>query len=603
MTRRGVAVVVVFFLAACGIPNDDQDGAVGRVELPERWTWIDDPKRMDPNLEYELSKLPLQGEADPIPWAGSYWPVYKDSINVLWDGASTESAAAKYGKAFNITDLEDAVSKHHGIDYYADRTSCTANSDCETKKGETCAKREGETTGRCIPKWWGLCHAWAPAAILEPEPEKPVTINNVTFKVNDIKALVTISYNSSGGTIIGGRCYDSDDDDDIDYDEYGRATPNCRDTNPGTLHVIVANYLGVKKESFVEDRTFDEEVWNQPVRGFKVTKLTQVDMDEANKLVGVTATGGTTDTFSGTVTQDQWSHHGPFTVKEGQPFKAIITGTNDADLYVSFGAQPTKSSYSCRPYKYGSSETCDLTVPAGETQAFVSVHGWDPTSDFELKVTHGATVPTTYVLNTDAKDWYHVKLTLSYITESSISTDGNLSNKIDYYTKKDYYEYVLELDAGGKIIGGEWVGQSKKKHPDFLWKPNAPAYWGAAGGKIKYSQVKQLLDQSLVSPGGGGGGGNAVTVNESGTVTQNQWNHYGPYEAKSGELKVVMTGDSDADLYVREGSQPTVSGWDCRPYKYGSSETCTQTAPGSFYVSVRGWDPTSNYALVITYTE
>ena len=30
------------------------------------------------------------------------------------------------------------------------------------------------------------------------------------------------------------------------------------------------NYLGVQHQAFAEDRTFDDEVWNQPVRGYKV---------------------------------------------------------------------------------------------------------------------------------------------------------------------------------------------------------------------------------------------------------------------------------------------------------------------------------------------
>jgi len=33
------------------------------------------------------------------------------------------------------------------------------------------------------------------------------------------------------------------------------------------------------------------------------------------------------------------------------------------------------------------------------------------------------------------------------------------------------YEYLLELDADGKVLGGEWYGASKKDHPDFIWRP------------------------------------------------------------------------------------------------------------------------------------
>ncbi|MBF0315968.1 MAG: hypothetical protein HQK52_21285 [Oligoflexia bacterium] len=44
------------------------------------------------------------------------------------------------------------------------------------------------------------------------------------------------------------------------------------------------------------------------------------------------------------------------------------------------------------------------------------------------------------------------------------------------------YNYVLELDASGNIIGGRWLGNSKKEHPDFIWmkgvsKFSADANW------------------------------------------------------------------------------------------------------------------------------
>lgn len=66
----------------------------------------------------------------------------------------------------------------------------------------------------------------------------------------------------------------------------------------------------------------------------------------------------------------------PITVMAGTTFKVVMSGTGDADLYVRFGAQPTASSYHCRPYLDGSAETCSIAVPAGQTQAYVMVHGY-----------------------------------------------------------------------------------------------------------------------------------------------------------------------------------------------------------------------------------
>jgi len=34
-------------------------------------------------------------------------------------------------------------------------------------------------------------------------------------------------------------------------------------------------------------------------------------------------------------------------------------------------------------------------------------------------------------------------------------------------------DYKLELDSYGRIIGGEWLGFSRKVHPDLIWKPTA----------------------------------------------------------------------------------------------------------------------------------
>ena len=62
-----------------------------------------------------------------------------------------------------------------------------------------------------------------------------------------------------------------------------------------------------------------------------------------------------------------------FQVEPGSPFRAVLTGTGNPDLYVRWGAAPTTTQYDCRPYLPGASETCDLTVPAGTTSAFVMI--------------------------------------------------------------------------------------------------------------------------------------------------------------------------------------------------------------------------------------
>ncbi|MET0288684.1 MAG: S8 family peptidase [Pseudoxanthomonas sp.] len=69
-------------------------------------------------------------------------------------------------------------------------------------------------------------------------------------------------------------------------------------------------------------------------------------------------------------------------------------------------------------------------------------------------------------------------------------------------------------------------------------------------------------------------------------------------------LRVAISGGSgDADLYVRRGSAPTDSAYDCRPYRSGNSETCTFNSPAAatWYVRVKAYSTFSGVTLRATY--
>ncbi len=603
---KHLLVVATLCLAACG--SEDfavQEPTQGRPAYMEngglRWGSADDPSLIASDFTYRLASLPLTGQANRVVWPGSYWPTYQDSINYKWD-ITSDAPSTKYGRAFGVANIENQVSAYSGIDAHNTRTECTDSSVCRSELGETCAKRTGASKGRCLPTWWGICHAWAPAAIMEEEPRQAVLKNGVTFKVNDIKALVTLTYDRTTSRFISLRCDKDDGQNGIKYDAYGRpigTDSECMDTNPGTFHVVATNLLGLRGQSFVEDRTFDDEVWNQPMRSYRVSQQTEVTAAQANTLIGAPTVGGQNITKTGTVARDGWAHLGSFAVAAGAAVKVTMTGTGDADLYVRYGSEPTATSYDCRPYAYGSSETCELAAPTSATKIFVSVHGYDASSNYNVAIAIGGSAATGYAFNPDAVKLVQVKMESSYIGESSPSTDGPLASVLDRYTHTDSYEYILELDLDGDIIGGEWVGASKRNHPDFLWLPTGRQTNSVVGGAIQYANVKALLDASL--GGGGGGGGGSQQVTKTGTVAADQWAHFGPFAAASGNLRAVLSGTGDADLYVRKGAQPTASTYNCRPYLDGSNETCEVAGPGDIYVSVRGYAASSNFSVQITY--
>ena len=116
---------IISITIACG--NDDKNPADEFAVDPETrdryaevekvvWSEQDKPSILGDDFEYEFEKLPTEGEAATIPWAGSYWPTYEDNINVLWDGEDSISPAKKYENAFGGENIEEMVSKNNGID-------------------------------------------------------------------------------------------------------------------------------------------------------------------------------------------------------------------------------------------------------------------------------------------------------------------------------------------------------------------------------------------------------------------------------------------------------------------------------------------------------
>lgn len=184
--------------------------------------------------------------------------------------------------------------------------------------------------------------------------------------------------------------------------------------------------------------------------------------------------------------------------------------------------------------------------------------------------------------------------------------------------------YVLELSADGRILGGEWTEDpnfswrdSKELHPDFMWMALEPQGYGEGsddlGGTsdnpfISYSSARSLLlcanDPSTCAPEGGGGGGGGdteVLLEEQGVVAQNAEARYEVADLPAGRYTVRLSHDAaapggDADLYVRAGAQPNTSTYDCRPYLSGTDEECTidLSSAGSIHIMVRGWSAGDN---------
>jgi len=143
-------------------------------------------------------------------------------------------------------------------------------------------RRRGTDGVDGVQGWWGSCHAWTPASQLVPEPQHAVTMNGVTFEVGDIKAIIQNAFDQTSAVMLGGRC----NSQEITHDVHGSANDECSDVNPGGLHVIMTNFLGLNTLPLIEDKTANYQVWNQPVVGYEITAQNKVDPAAANQCVG-----------------------------------------------------------------------------------------------------------------------------------------------------------------------------------------------------------------------------------------------------------------------------------------------------------------------------
>jgi hypothetical protein len=236
-------------------------------------------------MERNFNVLPKAGAAPATPWPSSYWPTFMDGINAQWNPGQA-SPAEKYAKAFglNVPDFERTVSQANGILSQQARRACATEEDCASlNDGSTCAKRQGEEKGFCVPKWFGICHAWAPAAMLETEPKCPVQVGDITFQPLDIKGLLTEIYDGAHvETVFTGARFNGKDNEPDNRDQYGRyRDPTQRDLGAGFFHVALTNILGLRNQSFIVDVAPGVEVWNHPVKSYEVLEAVELKPEDA----------------------------------------------------------------------------------------------------------------------------------------------------------------------------------------------------------------------------------------------------------------------------------------------------------------------------------
>ncbi len=130
---------------------------------------------------------------------------------------------------------------------------------------------------------------------------------------------------------------------------------------------------------------------------------------------------------------------------------------------------------------------------------------------------------------------------------------------------------------------------------------DAPQTYEQIFRKVDGSQVVLVVGEqdNTFTPGGGGTPEPWTGLTGAGTLAKNAEKAFATPTIDAGDYQFELTGTGDADLYVRVGSAPTTTKFDCRPYKTGSNETCrvTLAQPSTIHVMVRGYATTSTFDL------
>lgn len=203
--------------------------------------------------------------------------------------------------------------------------------------------------------------------------------------------------------------------------------------------------------------------------------------------------------------------------------------------------------------------------------------------------------------------------------------DGkSIGHASDYYDGIDVHHSSGVYNRAFYLLANTSGWQTRKAFEVFVlanrlyWGPNTTFDQGACGvtraaTDLGYSVSDVAAAFTAVGVNATCGG----TTPQPGSVLQNGVPVSNLTAAKGGKLnftvevpagrsQLVVTsssGSGDADLYVKFGSAPTASSYDCRPYKSGNAETCTLNAPkaGTWHVQLSGFSAFSGVTLKASY--
>jgi len=203
----------------------------------------------------------------------------------------------------------------------------------------------------------------------------------------------------------------------------------------------------------------------------------------------------------------------------------------------------------------------------------------------------------------------------------SIDNAANYTSSMDvHYTSGVYNKAFCTLAKKSGWNTMKAFQAFARANRDY-WTASSTFNQGACGVEtaaqdLGYSKADVTAAFSVVgvtcpTSGGGDGGSTGGTLTKGVTVTGLSASTGGEVvytlQVPAGSTNLTFTasgGSGDADMYVKFGSKPTDSSYDCRPYKSGNAESCTYASPaaGTYYVRLKAYSAFSGVSLKGDYT-
>ncbi len=200
----------------------------------------------------------------------------------------------------------------------------------------------------------------------------------------------------------------------------------------------------------------------------------------------------------------------------------------------------------------------------------------------------------------------------------SIDNAANFTTGMDVHYSSGVYNkafYLLATKAGWDT---KKAFQTFARANDLYWTSSTNFNQGACGAETAANDlgfVKADVTAAFTSvgvscagttpPTTGGALTNGVAKTGISAATGASVNYTLVVPAGATGLKFVMSGGTgDADMYVKFGSAPTDTVYDCRPYASGNAETCNiaTAQAGTYYVRLKGYSAFSGVSLTGSYT-